>query len=77
MGVPLSVACVSVSEDELMEYKEIYEQYKKDHPEEMVNLNRIYGHTKKVERTLAARKKEKLKKIEECRRLLYGEEYPK
>lgn len=52
---------------------EVYEQYKEEHPEELQELNRLLRFSESEERRLAGRRKEKLKKIEECRRVLYGD----
>lgn len=55
-----------------MEYKEIYEEYVKENPEEMVKINALKKNSERIDAGLKARRKEKLKKIEECRRWLYG-----
>ena len=52
---------------------EVYEQYKEEHPEELQELNRLLRFSESEERRLAGRRKEKLKKIEECRRVLYSD----
>lgn len=55
-----------------MEYRKIYEEYVKEHPEEMVRINALKKTSKRIETDLKDRRKEKLRKIEECRRWLYG-----
>ena len=55
-----------------MEYRSAYEEYKKEHPEEMVQLNSLKRTSRTIEKNLEGRRKAKLKKIEECRRWLYG-----
>ena len=55
-----------------MEYREAYEEYVKEHPEEMVRINALKQNSERIDAAIKARRKEKLKKIEECRRWLYG-----
>ena len=59
-----------------MEHRSVYEEYKAEHPEEMVNINRLYQTSRNIEKSLENRRSAKLKKIEECRRLLYGTKHP-
>lgn len=56
-----------------MEYKHIYEEYKKEHPEELVRLNGLKEQSAAIEQQKWAMARNKLRKVEECRRKLYGE----
>lgn len=58
-----------------MEYKEAYEEYKAEHPEEMVRLNELKAKSRGIEKDLERRRRAKVQKIAEMRRMLYGEEY--
>ena len=49
---------------------EIYEEYKQEHPEELVDINRLKAYSQAVETRLEARRKEKIERIEECRKKL-------
>lgn len=51
---------------------EVYEQYKEQHPEELLDLNRLKAYSGHVEEQRLRRRAKKLKRIEECRRELYG-----
>ena len=55
-----------------MEYKAIYEEYVKEHPEEMVKINALKQNSERIDASLKGRRKDKLKKIEACRGWLYG-----
>ena len=55
-----------------MDYKEAYEQYKQEHPEELVRVNRLFAYTEAVEETRQKLREAKLAKIEACKRALYG-----
>lgn len=55
-----------------MEYKEIYQEYVKEHPEEMTKINALKRNSERIDAGMKERRKAKLKKIEECRRWLYG-----
>lgn len=50
-----------------------YKEYVNEHPEELTNLNRIKNRSDSIHKMLRSRKQERLKKIEECRRILNGE----
>lgn len=50
-----------------------YEEYKKEHPEELKALNAIKKNSFRIELMRKSMRSEKLKKIEECRRRLNGE----
>ena len=52
---------------------EVYEQYKEQHPEELLDLNRLKAYSGHVEEQRLRRRAKKLKRIEECRRILYGD----
>lgn len=52
---------------------EIYEQYKLEHPEELREVNRLKAYSGHVEAQRGKLRKKKLKKVEECRRILYGD----
>lgn len=52
---------------------EVYEQYKEQHPEELQEVNALKDYSAAVERRLSDRRKEKLKRIEKYRRVIYGE----
>lgn len=54
-----------------------YDEYKQEHPEELVNVERLFERSGHYDNVRKARQKRKLKKIEECRRILYGEEHSK
>lgn len=58
-----------------MENRKIYEEYKKEHPEEMVRLNALMRTSKHIQKNLDDRRQAKIRKIEECRRILYGAQY--
>lgn len=53
---------------------ELLREYQKEHPEECVELNRLKEVSLQIELARKARATEKLKRIEECRRILYGSE---
>lgn len=53
---------------------DLLREYQKEHPEECVELNRIKAHSQMIAESRKAMAQEKLKKIEECRRKLYGKE---
>lgn len=53
---------------------DLLREYQKEHPEECVELNRIKAHSQAIAETRKRMASEKLKKIEECRRILYGKE---
>lgn len=55
-----------------MDYKEAYEEYKQEHPEELVRLNTLFAYTKSVEDQRQKMREAKLAKIEACKRALYG-----
>ena len=52
---------------------EVYEQYKQEHPEELVEVNRIKAFSGHFEAQRERLRKKKLKRVEECRRVLYGD----
>lgn len=52
---------------------EVYEQYKLEHPEELREVNRLKAYSGHVEAQRGKLRKKKLKKVEECRRILYGD----
>ena len=52
---------------------EVYELYKEQHPEELRDLNRIKHYSGHIEEQRERRRVKKLKRIEECRRRLYGD----
>ena len=52
--------------------RQVYEDYRKEHPEELKEIDRLKSYTKAVDSLLRKRQKQKLKRIEECRRILYG-----
>lgn len=56
-----------------MEYKHIYEEYKKEHPEELVRLNSVKQYSQSIEEQRKRMAQDKLRKVAECRRYLYGE----
>ena len=51
----------------------MYREHFEEHPEEYEGINAIKLQTKLYEIEREKRRKEKLKKIEECRRILDGE----
>ena len=55
--------------------KEIYEQYKKDCPEELLEIAQTFAYTKRVEARRAALRKAKHNKIDEWRKRLNGNDY--
>lgn len=52
---------------------QIYEEYKLEHPEELVGINRLLKYSEKIEKRRKEQQKLKIAKIEMCRRLLYGD----
>ncbi len=52
---------------------ELLREYQKEHPEECVELNRLKAVSLEITLSRKQRVAEKLKRIEECRRILYGE----
>ncbi len=54
--------------------RQVYEDYRKEHPEELKEIDRLKSYTKAVDSLLRKRQKHKLKRIEECRRILYGDD---
>lgn len=56
-----------------MDYKEAYEEYKQEHPEELVRVNKLFAYTEAVEEHKSKLRAAKLAKIEACKRRLYGE----
>lgn len=50
-----------------------YEEYKQEHPEELIGINRLMAYAKRFEKVKEEHKKIRIAKIEMCRRLLYGE----
>jgi len=55
-----------------MEYKELYEEYKHEHPEELAGVNALKAISEAIEVQRHKRRTEKLELIEQCRRKLYG-----
>lgn len=51
---------------------DLLREYQKEHPEECVEINRLKAYSRSVDEDRQRRVTEKLKKIEECRRKLYG-----
>ena len=51
---------------------EIYEEYKTEHPEEFVGINRLLKYSEEIEKKRKEYQKLKIAKIEMCRRLLNG-----
>ena len=47
-----------------------YEEYKKEHPEELTGLESLKRRSAAIERERKRRRSDKLKRIEECRRIL-------
>lgn len=56
------------------EVMDLLREYQEEHPEECVELNRIKAHSQAVAESRKRMASEKLKRIEECRRILYGKE---
>lgn len=56
-----------------MDYKEAYEEYKREHPEELVRVNKLFDFSQTVEEQRQRMREAKLAKIEACKRALYGE----
>lgn len=52
---------------------EVYDQYKQEHPEELRELNRLKAYSRHVDVRREKLRRKKLKKVEECRRFLYGD----
>lgn len=52
---------------------EAYYEYASEHPEELICIEQMKRFSREVDKGFKRRKKEKLKKLEECRRLLYGD----
>lgn len=50
-----------------------YEEYKLEHPEELVALESLKRKSANIERQRKLRRSEKLRRIEECRRILNEE----
>lgn len=50
----------------------VYEEYKKEYPEELTGINRLMAYTKRFEKVREDHKKIRIAQIEQCRRLLYG-----
>lgn len=48
----------------------LYQEHFKEHPEEYAEIQAIRDRTARIEAIFESRRKEKLKQIEECRRLL-------
>lgn len=57
-----------------MEYRKAYEEYKKEHPEELVRLNALKDKSASIEARNQKAREEKIRRIEECRRILNGEQ---
>ena len=57
-----------------MEYKELYEEYKKECPEELRGIEILKARSDAIEVKRHKRRMEKLALIEECKRRLYGRE---
>lgn len=57
-----------------MDYKEAYEEYKQEHPEELLRVNKLFAYTEAVEEQKRQLRAAKLAKIEACKRKLYGEQ---
>ena len=57
----------------VMDYRNAYKEYTLEHPEELVGLNKLKKNSESIEIQLRKAREEKLKRIEECRRILYGE----
>lgn len=55
-----------------MEYKEVYEQYKQEYPEELAGVNMLKARSDAIEVQRHKARQEKLEYIEQCRRALYG-----
>lgn len=55
-----------------MEYKEAYEAYKKECPEELKGVELLKARSDAIEVQRHKRRQEKLAYIEECKRRLYG-----
>lgn len=56
----------------IMDYKEAYEEYKQEHPEELVRLNQLFKNSQAIEERNRKLREAKLAKIEACKRALYG-----
>lgn len=52
-----------------MEYKEVYDNYRKDNPQEFIALDLLMAVSDKVELERQSRRAEKMRRIEECKRL--------
>lgn len=48
----------------------MYKEYIEEHPEEFIDLSRIYASSERIEIERHRRRQKKLEKIEYCRRLL-------
>lgn len=55
-----------------MDYKEAYQEYCREHPEELAGINALKRRTAIIEEERRSRAAEKLALIEQCRRKLYG-----
>lgn len=53
---------------------ELLREYQKEHPEECVEINKLKMVSMQIDLMRKERVQAKLKKIEECRRKLYGKE---
>ena len=53
--------------------KKIYEEYVKEHPEEMNDINRIKARSDRIRRSIQNRRRKRLADIEKYRRMLNGE----
>lgn len=51
----------------------VYEDYVRENPDELLGLHEIFVRSVRINAQRKARQAEKLKRIEECRRVLYGE----
>lgn len=58
-----------------MEYKELYEQYKKECPEELRGIEILKARSDAIEVKRHKARTEKLALIEQCKEKLYGREH--
>ena len=54
--------------------RETYKEYVKEHPEELVGINRLKKHSRAIDRERKARKKEALKMVQKWKERLNGDD---
>lgn len=59
-----------------MQTNDLWEEYFENHPDEYEGIKELKSRSNKIEIEREKKRKEKLKRIEICRRLLNGEHLP-